>query len=370
MTNQTMLSLLDYLCNEARNSVHATFGVMALGPGAGGDPAWRTCLENGKASADRLLRAIDDIRELLAAEAPAFEPAEEFDVTLSLGETIEVLNLASGERATRLILKSPAIAIVGRQHRRAIEQILARILDAISKIGRRGETRIASTFAPDGQGAAIEILPVHSQIALRVADWLNADPEQLDFQDNEGILFGVSTLVAGKRLRALGGTAEFVSDARAPMALRILLPWMAAPAEMPDADFGESEPGSLNVLVAEDSDESFALTGLMLQKEVVWRARDGVEAVSMMKSRRFDVVFMDVHMPGLDGYKAIRSVRDWETQTGNARTPIVVLSSDDLSTQMRSAAQSGCSGFLRKPLDHHDLADLLDRLKAARAVCV
>jgi CheY-like chemotaxis protein len=100
----------------------------------------------------------------------------------------------------------------------------------------------------------------------------------------------------------------------------------------------------------------------------VWRARDGLEAVDMMKARRFDVVLMDIHMPGMDGYKAIRSVRDWETQTGNARTPIVVLSSDDLDTQMRSAAQSGCSGFLRKPLDQHDLVDLLDRLKAVRTV--
>ena len=54
-------------------------------------------------------------------------------------------------------------------------------------------------------------------------------------------------------------------------------------------------------------------------------------------------------------------MRDWETQTGNARTPIVVLSSDDLDTQMRNASQSGCSGFLRKPLDPIDLLDLLDR---------
>jgi CheY-like chemotaxis protein len=366
MTNQTMLSLLDYLCNEARNSVHATFGLMALYSSATGDPGWRTCLQSSKTSADRLLRSIDDIRELLAPEAPALEPAEEFDLTLTLGETIEVLNLAGRERASRLILQSPAWPAVGRQRRRAIEQVLARILDALSKLGRRGEARITSVVAADGQGAAIEIVPANSKIALRVADWLNADPEQIDFRDNDDILFGVSTLVAGKRLRALGGTAEFVSDARAPMALRIQVPWTV---ESGEPDLAESDQSGLNVLVAEDSDESFALTGLLLQKETVWRAHDGLEAVSMMKSRRFDVAFMDVHMPGLDGYKAIRSVRDWETQTGNARTPIVVLSSDDLETQMRSAAQSGCSGFLRKPLDQNDLEDLLGRLKAARAVC-
>jgi len=369
MTNQTMLSLLDYLCNEARNSVHASFGLMALCPTPAGDPAWRTYLENSKTSADRLLRSIDDIRELLAAQAATFDPPEVFDLTLCLGETIEVLNLAAGGRASRLILQSPARPTPGRQHRRAIEQVLTRILDAVSKLGQRGETRVSAGLAPEGGGVVFDILPVNSKIALRVADWLNAETEQVNFQDSDDMLFGIATLVAGKRLRALGGTAEFVSDARAPMALHIALPWTVESDTASHPDRAEQDQPGLNILVAEDSDESFVLTGILLQKETVWRARDGLEAVNMMKSRRFDVALMDIHMPGLDGYKAIRSVRDWETQTGNARTPIVVLSSDDLDTQMRSASQSGCSGFLRKPLDQHDLEDLLDRLKAARAVC-
>lgn len=365
MTNQTMLSLLDYLCNEARNSVHATFGLMALCPNLTPDPGWRTCLENSKSSADRLLRSIDDIRELLAAETPLLDPAEEFDLTLCLGETMEVLNLASGGRASRLILDSPLRPVMGRQHRRAVEQTLTRILDAVSKLGRKGEARVAAGAFADGQGVAFEIVPAASNIALRVTDWLNADPETVDFQDADDVLFGVATLVAGRRLRALGGKAEFVSDARIPMTLRITLPWTAE-TDAPELA-SQDQPG-LNILVAEDSDESFALTGILLQSEAVWRARDGLEAVNMMKERRFDVVFMDIHMPGLDGYKAIRSMRDWETQTGNARTPIVVLSSDDLDTQMRSASQAGCSGFLRKPVDHHDLGCLLDRIRAVRTV--
>jgi two-component system, sensor histidine kinase and response regulator len=365
MTNQTMLSLLDYLCNEARNSVHASFGLMALCPSSIPDPGWRVCLDNSKSSADRLLRSIDDIRELLMAEAPPSDPAEEFDLTLCVGETIEVLNLAS-DGASRLTLQAPPRAVVGRQHRRAVEQTLMRILNAVSKLGRNGEARVSVVTVPGVEGVLFEIVPAKSNIALRVADWLNADPEQVSFQDADDVLFGVATLVAGKRLRALGGTAEFVSDARIPMALRIALPWKAETDENRQPDLAQNDQLGLNVLVAEDSDESFALTGILLQKEAVWRARDGLEAVNMMKGRRFDVVLMDIHMPGLDGYKAIRAMRDWETQTGNARTPIVVLSSDDLDTQMRSAAQSGCSGFLRKPLDHHDLFDLLDRLKAVR----
>lgn len=368
MTNQTILSLLNYLCNEARNSVHASFGLMALCPSLVPDPAWHNCLDNSKRGADRLLRCIDDIREVLSTEASAFEPAEEFDVTLCLGETIELLNLASSDRASRLVMKTPVRSVTGRQHRREVEQALLRILDAVSKLGRKGDALVSVVRAIEGDGVQFEFIPANSNIALRVADWLNADPDQIDFQDPDEVLYGVATMVAGKRIRALGGTAEFAADARAPMALVVSLPWQADIDTSFSPEPTDQNEATLSVLVAEDSDESFVLTRLLLQKESVWRARDGMEAVDMMKSRRYDVVLMDIHMPGLDGYKAIRTMRDWETQTGNARTPIVVLSSDDLQTQMRSASQAGCSGFLRKPLDHHDLLDLLDRLKTARTV--
>jgi CheY-like chemotaxis protein len=122
----------------------------------------------------------------------------------------------------------------------------------------------------------------------------------------------------------------------------------------------------LNVLVVEDCDESYALAELLLKNERLWRASDGAEAIDMVKRRRFDVVFMDVHLPGTDGYSAIRAIRDWETETGNARTPMVVLSADDVGTQVRSAAEAGCSGFLRKPVRKAEIAALLDRLKAVQ----
>ncbi len=373
MTNQTILSLLDYLCNEARNSVHASFGLMALCPELGADLNWRTCLDTSKSSADRLLRAIDDIRELFSEEAPAADLAEEFDVTLCLGETIEVLNLAASANASRLILQPPTLPLIGRQDRRAIEQVLSRVLGAVTMLSPRGEARVTVTGLPaaglDANGGMrFQIVPHNSNIALRVADWLNANLDDLHFKDADDVLFGVTALVAGKRIRALGGTANFQCDASSPMGLVISLPWRSDLNAETGAEPAQHDHSALNILVAEDSDESFVLTRILLHPESVWRAQNGLEAIDLVKKRRFDVVFMDVHMPGLDGYKAIRTIRDWETQTGNARTPIVVLSSDDLDTQTRSAAQSGCSGFLRKPLNNRDLLDLLQRLKEMRTL--
>jgi CheY-like chemotaxis protein len=302
---------------------------------------------------------------LISPSYPSAEQAEDFDITLCLGETIEVLNLASGSHGGRLILLPPALPLVGRQDRRAVEQALTRVLRTLTKLSQRGDTSIAVAALDSAPGVRFDIMPPNSNIALRLADWLNADPEEVNFKDADDVLFGVATLVAGKRIRALGGTAEFRCDARLPMGLTITLPWVGPNDGRP---FEQHDQPSLNILVAEDSDESFVLTEILLQRESVWRAQNGVEAIDLVKQRRFDVVFMDVHMPGMDGYRAIRSIRDWETQTGNARTPIVVLSSDDLDTQTRSAAQSGCSGYLRKPLNNRDLLDLLDRLKEVRTL--
>jgi len=156
----------------------------------------------------------------------------------------------------------------------------------------------------------------------------------------------------------------------APGALVIDLPMAPPPAGDPDGAVRQPKIGAetLNVLMVEDCDESYALTELLLRNENVWRARDGLEALAMVTRQRFDIVCMDIHMPGSDGYQAIRKIREWETGTGNARTPIIVLSSDDLETQRRFAAKSGCSGFLRKPLRTSELLDVLIRLKASRSL--
>jgi len=383
MTNQTILSLLNHLSHEARNSVHAGLG-RTLRPTAVPDLYWQTCLENCKSSVDRLLSYIDDIRELLSPDPPASplaeELAKEFDVTLCLGEIIELLNLASGDRTNRLILQAPAVSLVGRQHRCAVEDALRRILDTVLKLGPKGNVRVTAAPARDASGVRLELVPANSpaephnsaanptntNIASRVAAWLNANPEHVSLQSADDLLYGLATMVAGKRLRALGGSAEFIFNTGAPAALAISIPWQAGADEDNQPEPPLPDHTSLSVLVAEDCDESFLLTGILLQKEFVCRARNGLEALMMMKERRFDVVLMDIHMPGLDGYQTIQSMRDWEKQTGNARTPIVVLSSDDLDTQMRSA-QAGSSGYLRKPLDNYDLLELLDRLKSVRA---
>ena len=110
-------------------------------------------------------------------------------------------------------------------------------------------------------------------------------------EKNAGTL--VSALVAGRRLRALGGMAEFVCYSGAPTGLAIFLPRQTVAAAEPSTrPSAVAKP--LQVLVAEACDESFALSELLLQNESVDRARTGLEVIDKVKLHRFDIVIMDI----------------------------------------------------------------------------
>jgi CheY-like chemotaxis protein len=336
MTNEAISAMLDYFYDEA-----------ALGAGT--------------QSADHLLRSIDDVRDLLSRTPAPPVAMKEFDLVERVAEIVEVLNLASGKRARQMVMDAPETLVV-TQDERLVDQGITRVLDMALKLREENDTPLCLKISREGKRVLLEIAGCGERLATRISGWMNADPERALLQDPGDLPYGVALMVGGKRLRALGGSANAMRDSAGHAVVAFDFPLRAAAAERDDWN-QNVRPGALDVLVAEDNDESFALSEMVLEDERVWRAKDGQEALRMIQQQRFDVVFMDVHMPGMSGYEAIRSMRDWETRTGNARTPIVVLSSDDVETQQRSAAEFGCSGFLRKPLQRWDLMPLLERLK-------
>jgi CheY-like chemotaxis protein len=333
MINESISAILDYLYSEAT-------------------------LATGTLGADRLLRSIGDVRDLLSGAAAQPGAMEEFEMVTCAGDIIDILNLASGKRVQRAVLKRPPGALPVTQDRRAVEQMLTRVLGCALKLAEAGEALLSVSIAASESGIELALTMSETDLAVRVAKWLNADLDRVQFQNPEDVSLGIALMVAGKRLRVLGGAASL----GAPSTVTLGLPSQPRVAGCGDCT-RTARPGALNILVAEDDDESFVLTEMALEDAHVWRARDGQDALELVRKRRFDAIFMDIHMPGMNGYEVIQSMRDWETRTGHPRTPMIILSSDDLETQQRSAAEFGCSGFLRKPLQKWDLMPLLQRLK-------
>ncbi len=123
----------------------------------------------------------------------------------------------------------------------------------------------------------------------------------------------------------------------------------------------------LALLLAEDNDVNVLVIDGMLQPlgHHITRVRDGEQALAALRAGDFDLVLMDMLMPGTDGLSATRQWRAIEIAEGRSRTPIVALTANAFDTDVQQSLAAGCDAHLTKPLS---LAALLQALaKYARS---
>ncbi|KZL19488.1 Signal transduction histidine-protein kinase BarA [Pseudovibrio axinellae] len=137
-------------------------------------------------------------------------------------------------------------------------------------------------------------------------------------------------------------------------------PRECSPLDDPTEQTSSSEKTSLNVLVAEDNPINWMLIKALLHKlgHEAELAENGHKAVSMCANGSFDIVLMDLHMPGLDGLEAISQIRDGKHKTAE-QIPIYVVSADVMSEAKEKAIRVGADGFLGKPLKQQELEAVL-----------
>jgi signal transduction histidine kinase/CheY-like chemotaxis protein len=141
-------------------------------------------------------------------------------------------------------------------------------------------------------------------------------------------------------------------------------------AEAPAPRLPRPSAPARRALVAEDNDINALVAQKALRRlgfEVV-RALDGEEALRLasplasLSSRPFDLILMDLKMPGLDGFEATRRLRRLEAAAGRTPTPVVALSANALDESRRSCMAAGFDAFLVKPVEFRALAATIERV--------
>lgn len=119
----------------------------------------------------------------------------------------------------------------------------------------------------------------------------------------------------------------------------------------------------LRILVADDTEDNRTLFTHYLKNEPyeIIEAHNGLEAIDKIKSAEFDIVFMDVQMPELDGYAATHSIREWETEQHRRPTPIIALTAHALSEDRQKSLQAGCNDHIAKPFKKETLVKVINR---------
>lgn len=112
----------------------------------------------------------------------------------------------------------------------------------------------------------------------------------------------------------------------------------------------------LNILIAEDNDSNYLLIKKLLKDNQLTRTITGVEAIEKIKAQTFDIVFMDMRMPVMNGLEATSLIREF-----NQTTPIIALTANAFDSDRENALAAGCNHFMTKPVKKRELMDLLFR---------
>ncbi len=116
----------------------------------------------------------------------------------------------------------------------------------------------------------------------------------------------------------------------------------------------------LNILIVDDNEINLRLAEIILNKNktCVTTARSGEQAIDYARSTTFDIIFMDLHMPGIDGYETSRRIRKTEK---NLKTVIIALTANAMPQDADTIRKSGMNDILIKPVSDKIMQEVIQK---------
>lgn len=172
---------------------------------------------------------------------------------------------------------------------------------------------------------------------------------------------GLGLAISRDLVSAMGGVLECDSRPREGAVFWFTLPLADAEIDPESDGLANSMTVPGRVLVVDDNANNRRVAEVLLSTvgaQVVC-CETGQSAVDAYLEEDFDLILMDMMMPGMDGMQATRLIRQHEQNSGRARTPIIMLTANSLSSHVEQSLEAGADSHLSKPIDATGLISAL-----------
>lgn len=366
---------LAHVSHELRTPMNAILGLLELTLQSPLEASQRQSLEMARESAESLLGLVDDLLDVAKAESGRLSctpaPVRLRDALNGVMRLMMHRGAAKGIQVRWRVAEDVPDTILADGAR--LRQVIANLVGNALKYTREGAVEMEVSRAGSPAPARLRFVVRDTGCGIPPERWGEIFEPFVRLESNSDGGTGLGLAIAANLVELMGGRLFVSSQPGEGAQFGFTLPLVETPqppadeAPVDDIRVGAG-PMQGRILVAEDNPlNQHVIRGLLEKQGIsVTLVSDGASAVEEALSGRYDLVLMDVQMPGLDGWQAARSIRDRELP--GKRIPILAMTARAMEEDAAACHAAGMDGYLSKPVRLADLmAALAEHLPGAFA---
>ena len=370
-------TFLNNMSHDIRTPMNAIIGFTNIAMKHDPKPEVKNCLQKIGESSDHLLTLINDVLDISRIESGKIKFAPiPVDIT-SVPDT--VLSIMQGFLANRNLIFRTNLAIAETPYVMAdavrIREVLVNILGNAVKFTEDGGTiGFEASYHPGGDDR-------HIMVRYRITDTgVGMTEEFLEHifdefsQEENGARTqykgtGLGMAITKRYVDLMGGTISVDSKKGNGSTLTVELPMELTDEsnvqkqELPAAN---ANLMGVKILLAEDNDLNAEIAVVQMEELgiQVTRVSDGKEAVKTFADNppdTFDIIFMDIMMPKVNGYEATEAIRAMQDHPDAHRIPIIAMTANAFAEDVQASIDAGMNGHLSKPIMMEEIVKVIVR---------
>ncbi|WP_120495957.1 ATP-binding protein [Kiloniella sp. EL199] len=379
--NEAKTSFLSTMSHEIRTPLNGILGVTQLLADTKLNKDQKNKIQTIQSSGQTLLAIINDILDMSKIEAGAVELENTiFSLSDFASTTMTAVESLATEKGLKFRLNKSDDCpdyLIGDPVR--IRQILWNLISNAIKFTDKGSVTVTLTTETPEE----HITPKDTVIRLRVEDTgKGIEPERLQMifdpftQEDSTITrthggTGLGLSIVRKMVELMGGYIQAESIKNKGSCFDVYLPFEIATAAQQHVFLNQKDPNQmvhhhdLDILVAEDNPVNAMIARAFLEKfgHKVRIAENGKLAIEQIENSIPDMIFMDIHMPEMNGLEATKSIRQLDF---GSDIPIVGLTAEAFTERHSQFIEMGMDGVLSKPFTEQELHSAISQYSKAK----